>query len=456
MNINICRTCLKSPADTHISELKKCLNEDHKNYLDVMLFCLDIKVTEDSKITTKLCNNCYKKIISFYEFKVLSLENDAYLKSLDTGVADQKLTVYEDEKGIKHDNNYLDSDDFGPSVVEDCLAEIKVEVNVKTEDKLDVKLDSDNEDTHHFESDEEPLNVVQKVKYEDIREQTKVKAPKREKRVRPKKSSLKKSNEKHEAQICEECGKSFRNLKEHLLQHQPQTERQKVQCQACPKLFLNKGDRHRHYKTVHLGLKKKCGICNKEVTRMSVHMARHNPSTLRFPCVECERRFVSQTELDAHVISHTDNYEYTHECPVCEKKFSRKPFVARHIRQVHEKERKHQCELCPKAFFTNSALQEHLGTHSTERLYECDECGLSLKTKETLRAHLTVHSGLKTYQCRLCDKSFRTTSNLNVHMVTHTKEKRYECRYCDVRFGRAHHRTRHEYTAHQKKDLKTK
>ncbi|XP_061713734.1 zinc finger protein OZF-like isoform X2 [Cydia pomonella] len=385
MNMNICRTCLKTPADTHLSELEKCLNEDNKNYLDVMLFCLDIKV--------------------------LSLKNDAYLKSLDSGVQlpDQKLTVYVDENGIKHEN-YLDSDDFGPSVLEDCNTEIKVEGNVKVEDKVDVKIESDNEDTHNVESDEEPLSVVQKVKkkYEDIREQTKVKAPKRKKFSHPKKT-LKKSTEKHEAQICEECGKTFRNLKEHLLQHQPETKRRKVQCQACPKLFLNKGDRHRHYKTVHLGLKKKCSICNKEVTRLSVHMARHNPATLRFPCVECERRFVSQTELDAHVISHTNNYEYAHECHICQKKFSRKPFVARHIRQVHEKERKHQCKLCPKAFFTNSALQEHLGTHSKKRLYECNECGLALKTKETLRAHLTVHSGVNNYQCELCDKSFRTT-----------------------------------------------
>ncbi|XP_063380553.1 zinc finger protein 157-like isoform X2 [Cydia fagiglandana] len=430
MNMSICRTCLKTPADTHISELEKCSKGDNENYHNVMLFCLDIKV--------------------------LSLKNDAYLKSLDSGVqlADQKLTVYMDENGLKHEN-YLDSDDIGPSVIEDCNTEIKVEVNVKVEDKLDVKIDS--EDAHNFESDEEPLSIVQKVKYENIREQseqTKVKARKRKKRVRPKKASLKKSIEKHEAQICEECGKSFRNLKEHLLQHQPDTERRKVQCQACPRLFLNKGDRHRHYKIVHLGLKKKCGICNKEVTRLSVHMARHNPSTLRFPCVECERRFVSQTELDAHVISHTNNYEYAHECPVCQKKFSRKPFVARHIRQVHEKERKHQCELCPKAFFTNSALQEHLGTHTTERLYECNECGLSLKTKETLRAHLAVHSGVRGYQCERCNKSFRTAGNLNVHMVTHTKEKPYECRYCGVRFGRAHHRSRHEFTAHQKKDLK--
>ncbi|XP_063361937.1 zinc finger protein 510-like isoform X3 [Cydia amplana] len=429
MNMKICRTCLKSPADTHISELEKCLNGDNKNYLDVVLFCLDIKV--------------------------LALKNDAYLKSLDSGVqlGDQKLTVYVDEHGIKHEN-YVESDNFGPNMIEDSNTEIKVEVNVKVEDRLDVKIDSNNEDTHNFESDEEPLSVVQKVKYEDIREWTKVKAPKRKKRVRPK-ASLKKSKEKHEAQICEECGKSFRNLKEHLLQHQPDTKRRKVQCQACPKLFLNKGDRHRHYKVVHLGLKKKCGICNKEVTRMSVHMARHNPSTLRFPCVECERRFVSQTELDAHVISHTNNYEYAHECPVCHKKFSRKPFVARHIRQVHEKERKHQCELCPKAFFTNSALQEHLGTHSKMRLYKCNECGLALKTKDTLRSHLLIHRSYKEYPCQLCSKRFQKINNLRVHMVTHTKEKRFECRYCGVRFGRSHHRSRHEFTAHQKQ-LKAK
>ncbi|XP_063533549.1 uncharacterized protein LOC134743854 [Cydia strobilella] len=167
--MNMCRTCLKTPADKRILELEKVIKDGNKNSFHVMLFCLDIEVIEDSKITTNLCNNCYRKIISFYKFKTLSLKNDAYLKSLEPAVQleDQKLSVYVDENGIKHEN-FLDPDDFGPSLVENN-AEFKIEVEVKEDKPLeDTKIHVKNEDTlQDSESDEEPLSVVQKVKYEN-------------------------------------------------------------------------------------------------------------------------------------------------------------------------------------------------------------------------------------------------------------------------------------------------
>lgn len=82
--------------------------------------------------------------------------------------------------------------------------------------------------------------------------------------ARSKKKKLKPENDKDNGrQVCEECGKSVRNLKDHAVQHQPKSERRKLPCKVCPKVFTNYSARSRHYKIKHLGLKKKCDICDK-------------------------------------------------------------------------------------------------------------------------------------------------------------------------------------------------
>ncbi|XP_063381131.1 zinc finger protein 121-like [Cydia fagiglandana] len=306
--MNICRTCLKTPAIRNISELEKGIGEDNKNYLEIMVFCLDIKVTQDSKITTKLCNNCYRKIISFYKFKALSLKNDAYLKSLEVTLVDHKSSIYVDENNVKHENS-LDYDEY-VSVIDNCPMDIKQELDVKDEDTW-----------AGVESDEELLSVIQRVKYENIKDETKENAPINKKRGRPRKiKALKLENVKQERQVCEECGKSVRNLKEHSLQHLPMSERKKLQCKVCPKLFSTYGARTRHYKIKHLGIKSECNICHKKVVCLSTHRLRvHNREALPFACVQCERRFVSQGVLDVHMTTHTKDRAF--QCDVCEKKF---------------------------------------------------------------------------------------------------------------------------------------
>ncbi|XP_063533761.1 zinc finger protein 287-like isoform X2 [Cydia strobilella] len=455
--MNMCRTCLKTPADKRILELENVIKDGNKNSFHIMLFCLDIEVIEDSKITTNLCNNCYRKIISFYKFKALSLENDAYLKSLKPAVQleDQKLSVYVDENGIKHEN-ILDPDDFGPSLLEDN-AEFKIEVEIEEEKSFgDTEIHVKNEDTlQDSESDEEPLSVVQNVKYENVKNDYNENAAVHKKRRHPKKVKLpKKGKVKEECQVCEECGKSVRNLKGHSLLHQQKGERQMIQCKLCPKLFSTDSGRHKHYRNIHLGLsnvrKSICDICNKEVKYLKGHIRMmHNRESLPYGCVSCDRRFTCRSALEKHMAQHVGVPEIPYECDICKRRFRNKNLVSKHIRQFHLNEKNYQCEICSKTFFEKRPFIIHMETHSKEPLYNCKDCGLALKTRETLRRHCLLHRNDKEFPCELCSKTFRNLANLRCHMVTHTKEKRFECRYCGVRFGRSHHRSRHEFTAHQ-------
>ncbi|XP_063361805.1 zinc finger protein 470-like [Cydia amplana] len=457
--MNMCRTCLKTPATKRILELEKVFKDGNKNSFQVMLFCLDIEVIEDSKITTNLCNNCYRKIISFYKFKVLSLKNDAYLKSLGPAVQveDQKLSVYVDEDGIKHEN-FLDPDGFGPSLVEDNTG-FKIEVEFKEEESLvgDIEINVKNEDTsQHPQSDEEPLSVVQKVKYENVKNDCKENAPVRSKRGRPKKVKLpKKGKVKEECQVCEECGKSVRNLKAHSLLHWRKGERPMMQCKLCPKLFNTDSGRTRHYHKIHLGLtdvsKSVCDICNKEFKHLKGHiMMMHNRESLPYGCVSCERRYSCRSALENHMAKHVGVSELPYECDICKRRFRFKSIVSKHIRKFHLNEKNYQCEICSKTFFDKQPFIDHMDSHSDERRYKCKECGLGLKTQDTLRRHMiAIHSDVRKYPCTECGKSFKRRTGLREHMRTHTREKPYPCRFCDARFRRRHHAKRHERLIHK-------
>ncbi|XP_063361934.1 zinc finger protein 436-like [Cydia amplana] len=453
--MDLCRTCLKTPANKAMVELERGINVDNKNYFEIMLFCLDIEVTQDSKITTNLCNICYRKIISFYKFKALSLENNAYLKSLNPVISqeDQKLSLYVDENGIKHENP-LDTDEYGSSIVEEYRTEIKVEidvkndvkfgnVNIKNEEQLEnIQMEAQDDMLEDTEPEKEPLSVVKKIKNEKSKRKSRVKISK--KRGRPPKS-------KPEYQMCEECGKPVRNLKQHSVLHKPKGERQMFPCKVpgCPKLLFTVRGRKYHYKSTHLGLRFKCEICSKEVTNLSAHrLLAHNRAALPHGCASCGRRFLSRSALATHTTAHTQDHAF--ECDGCQKKFRSKPFLSRHIRQVHEKERKFQCEFCSKGFFRKSGLNEHLRRHTEDRPYKCEECGKAFAWSSTLKSHRLIHSDEKKFHCQLCDKSFIKAGYLSAHMVSHTKEKRYPCGFCGVRFGRSDHRNRHEFTAHKK------
>ncbi|XP_063380475.1 zinc finger protein 2-like [Cydia fagiglandana] len=447
--MNMCRTCLETPADKHISELEKGINETNRNCFDIMLFCLDIEVTHDSKITRYLCSKCYTKIVSFYNFKTTSLKNDSYLKSLDPalGLETQKLSVYVDENRIKQEN-VLDSDEFGSRLL--VKEEIKIEIETNYDESLEnieVNVKNEANTSEGVESYVDPLCGVQKVESRNISDNAEENASVYQKPVPPKEVQSVKVQRKRE--VCEECGKSFLDVKKHAVRHRPRVERPATQCEACPKTFINKTSLKQHYKNTHLGVKSKCDICNKVVIHLTAHkMQVHNPDTLSYGCASCERRFITQAALDLHATVHTSELKF--ECDICQKKFRLRNSILRHIRDFHQKEKNHQCKLCNKAFFGIVSYKTHLQSHSNERHYKCKECDKAFKTMEYLRKHSRItHSDVKNFKCELCGKCFKRSSDRNNHMRTHTGEKPYPCRHCDSRFRQSSARNRHELVMHE-------
>lgn len=107
---------------------------------------------KDSKISTKLCLKCFKKILSFHEFKCLALKNDAYLKSV------------QEEGGVK--NKVFLTDDIKNELIS---LDDSLDVTVKEEPK-DVLYLKNEDSAHDYESDDEFLSVIKSLKYELDRE----------------------------------------------------------------------------------------------------------------------------------------------------------------------------------------------------------------------------------------------------------------------------------------------
>lgn len=163
------------------------------------------------------------------------------------------------------------------------------------------------------------------------------------------------------------------------------------------------------------------------------------------------------------------NHLLTHQglknvpCPICQKKFHGESLVKNHIRHVHNKKNDKQCTDCGKTFKTNSALVDHVRSHSDELPFQClkcgkkfqremvyrkhlrnhekDEigfcvvcqvCGKSFKRNEALKNHMTFHSGLKEYKCMYCQKDFYTKHQLRQHVISmHLSTQQFKCKLCD-------------------------
>ncbi|KAL0840998.1 hypothetical protein ABMA28_014775 [Loxostege sticticalis] len=438
----VCRICLSTEASKDISDLKSPRNG--KTCTEIMLFCLSIQVEIDSKVSTKLCLKCFRKIVSFYNFKLLALKSDAYLKdSLQSSSHIKRETLTEEDLKDDGGSETLLEDDLKNEGTSLCGSDV-VEIPVSTVIKLEPVKDEEDQEGG-CQSDDELLSVIKKIKYEFIPVDNETK----ENEHLTIKRGRKPKKDKSKTHICEECGKTVKDLKNHMRLHEPKDARKRIPCTLCDKTFSTHNARYKHNQNKHLGVKKTCPICSKAVFNLSQHNAlSHNPSKLRFECVPCGRRFISPSARDAHMSVHTK--DRPHVCDLCEKRFRTNLSLVLHKRQVHDKEKTHLCQFCSKSFFKKYHLQVHLRSHTKEKPYSCKQCGKSFSSSTILNNHVLTHSEEKTIRCTLCDASFVRQGYLRAHMLSHTREKRYPCKYCGMKYHRSDHRKRHEYTAHEK------
>ena len=104
------------------------------------------------------------------------------------------------------------------------------------------------------------------------------------------------------------------------------------------------------------------------------------------------------------------------ECDICNKLFSNKSNLRKHIKSVHEK-MKFKSEICDKEFSQEDNLQRHKkAVHSKSIEFKCTVCERKFSRKENLQAHKTVCC-----KCKHCHEQFSLPPELLNHICPEKK-----------------------------------
>ena len=105
-----------------------------------------------------------------------------------------------------------------------------------------------------------------------------------------------------------------------------------------------------------------------------------------------------------------------------------------------------------KHFFPfKSQLDHHMVYHSETREYKCQEpfCDRDFTHKSDLVKHEWTHSGM-VYKCSQCKYNNPDERNYNQHLRKHTKETPYQCKMCGEWFKYTMQLKRHRLSQNSK------
>ena len=161
------------------------------------------------------------------------------------------------------------------------------------------------------------------------------------------------------------------------------------------------------------------------------------------------------------------------QCDKCQKSYSDKGVLNRHMKTVHDPDRPHpselprphQCPMCPKAYPTKPLLNRHIKSHTRPHIsqlprpFQCNICQKTYTEKALLKRHMKIHFKQKPdpneipelFDCNICSKSYTTKNSLRRHMKLHTEEKpeipeKFECYICPRKYSSRNALTRHMKT----------
>lgn len=147
-----------------------------------------------------------------------------------------------------------------------------------------------------------------------------------------------------------------------------------------------------------------------------------------FPCKNCSEKFESKKALTQHL--HIDHGEllksFTCHYENCNKSFTLKDTLSKHIKSAHEGAPKFPCNQCPTILSSKMSMQRHINTcHLKLKTFVCEICSAAFSEAKSLKYHeRKVHMGIddKRIKCENCNMKFQTQWQLNRHQLTHTKQ----------------------------------
>ena len=152
------------------------------------------------------------------------------------------------------------------------------------------------------------------------------------------------AHEENVLEQCAHCKKQFKNsvlFKRHMLVH----SEKEFDCDECPKKFSRKDLLKRHEKTVHLW----------DTSYNMKAMLKDAQFMNGYKCDRCGKFLLKSEQM----IRHHDEKKCINECDICGKTFKEKRFLMTH-KMAHDGPSKFTCNLCEKSFSYKSGLQKHI------------------------------------------------------------------------------------------------
>uniref|UniRef100_A0A1E1WJY7 Protein krueppel n=1 Tax=Pectinophora gossypiella TaxID=13191 RepID=A0A1E1WJY7_PECGO len=302
---NICRFCWSKNANrdlfTNICEMDSEVNNP---LIYKVQSCLDINL--DLEITTnypkKVCEICFCKIESCFEFKRFCEDSDRKLREI------------------------FEKDDLNPSThLTESANNLKLEklddfpeLDLSKSDTLDSFLDSLQPASPTLEESPENIGTTKKTKTS---------------RYKPKRGST----------YCNICCLDLKS-RETLIQHNSESHgvesNGEFKCFGCEKRFKTRKTRLGHEINFCKGLKDgyKCSLCDRHLPKRRMyesHMRDHrNNTTVELPeelfkCAKCYKQFNTRDNLKKHMKIH-DGEKKNYVCESCGRVFTRQDYLHKH------------------------------------------------------------------------------------------------------------------------------
>ncbi|XP_031766337.2 zinc finger protein 568-like [Galleria mellonella] len=226
----------------------------------------------------------------------------------------------------------------------------------------------------------------------------------------------------YECQICNFDFETFGAIERHMNTHY-----RNYVCNECGSGFITKQRLKVHTYSLHAHNVKTiyCDICKKEYTshkKFKIHYDVVHKMLRKIKCSKCPARFADYFVRQKHLVDVHGDTPILYTCRVCDKSFSRRFSLSRHIKKDHLEERDVHCSLCSHTCFTSYELKTHMVKKHGERLFECAVCKKSYASQKSLADHLRIHNDDKRFACDSCGLSFVQRSGLKAHLKSHYLE----------------------------------